>query len=155
MRTAPACPRGARALPGDACGRRGDLGGQRCVGEHRQAQAVTRALRATAALPARVRGPVLRVTLARLTTGILSLAHVLVGEPVSTSPEHARTAALVMRARRPRRHRARRRAPRPGRNGHAVMSFPQLWRDHVDRYLEAIGAAPATYVPFRLSFEKS
>jgi hypothetical protein len=29
----------------------------------------------------------------------------------------------------------------PGGNGHAVMSFPQLWKDRVDRYLEAIGAA--------------
>jgi hypothetical protein len=29
----------------------------------------------------------------------------------------------------------------PGGHGHAIMSFPQLWRDHVDRYREAIGAA--------------
>jgi hypothetical protein len=28
----------------------------------------------------------------------------------------------------------------PGGNGHSVMFFPQLWRDHVDRYLETIGA---------------
>ncbi len=28
----------------------------------------------------------------------------------------------------------------PGGNGHSVMFFPQLWRDHVDRYLETVGA---------------
>jgi hypothetical protein len=39
------------------------------------------ALRATAALPARVRGPVLRAALARLAARIFSLAHVRVGEP--------------------------------------------------------------------------
>jgi hypothetical protein len=65
------------------------------------------ALRADAALPASVRGPVLRDALARLAARTaalvmrgrrarprqdrrpLSFAHVLVGEPASTSPEHA------------------------------------------------------------------
>jgi dienelactone hydrolase len=28
----------------------------------------------------------------------------------------------------------------PGGNGHSVMFFPRLWTDHVDRYLETIGA---------------
>jgi hypothetical protein len=73
-----------------------------------------RALRATAALPAGVRGPVLRAALARLAARTLSLAHVLVGEPASTphrvlgrlSPEHARAAPVMP---------ARGAAPRPPR----------------------------------------
>jgi hypothetical protein len=42
------------------------------------------ALRATAALPAAVRGPVLRAAFARLAARILSLTHGLAGKPVST-----------------------------------------------------------------------
>src|SRR5215471_17118372 len=43
-----------------------------------------KALRATMALPARVRGPVLRAALARLAARILSFAHVVVGDPAFT-----------------------------------------------------------------------
>jgi hypothetical protein len=51
------------------------------------------ALRATIALPARVRGPVLRAALARLVASNLSLARGLAGEPLPT-PDNARVMAM-------------------------------------------------------------